>query len=209
MIKIWSVFCIALALGLLAPTGVVSTFPETYDYIVSGNGECTICHSGIMSQLTVSNSHANTAWSQKQVFDCVECHTVSDIGENPGGVHDAQNVDCAYCHSKAWHKRYGLSEYENRMHALKDKYGMPCDSCHTPPGQSTSNVFIDDVFDEITWPEAAHYDFYVDAEHDGALPGGSESCVGCHTHILVKFTQLPGGNDMIYDPSTGQFEIGR
>jgi len=147
---------------------------------------------------------------KKQSLDCDECHIVSDLGGSPGAGHAARLVDCAICHNKTLFESAGGAgrPYMNWAHSpgpgnptsgLLFEYGMDCPDCHTPTGD------IDWCYDEIIDPTAAHYNFYMNSVNDTTLLGGSESCVGCHTHVEFNFTQSLGTSDMTYNPETGEF----
>ena len=202
-----------LAIGMFALPGVVSTFSGSHEYVAPENVECQKCHPDVYAELMSSQSehtHANADWTKKQAFDCDECHTVSDLGGSPGGGHAARLVDCAICHNKTLFESTGES-YQDWAHimsgpdagtGIKYEYGMDaphCRDCHTPTGD------IDWCYDEITDSKAAHYNFYMNSVNDSTLLGGSESCVGCHTHVDFTFTQPIGTSDLTYNPNTGEF----
>jgi len=194
-----------IAIGVFALPMVVSTFSGSHAYVAGENVDCLKCHADVEAELASSSTnhtHANDAWEEKQVLDCDECHDVSGIGDSPGGGHAAQKVDCAFCHNST---AFG-SGYITFMHDIRDEYGMDCEDCHDPAISGYSNnMFLNDVFDEITLETAAHYTFYQNAVNDTTLLGGTESCVGCHTHAEVNFTQPLGTYSMTYDPITGTF----
>jgi len=196
-----------LAIGIFALPGVVSTFSGSHDYVAPENVQCAKCHPDVYSELLSSQSdhtHANADWTEKQLLDCVECHTVSDIGGSPGGGHAARRVDCAICHNKTLFESQGDS-YMKWGHDMTNstglfyEYGMACPDCHTPTGD------IDWVYDEINDPDAAHYQFYMNSVNDSTLLGGSESCIGCHARVNFTFTQPLGSYNMTYNPETGEF----
>ena len=209
-----------LAIGIFMLPAVVSTFTGSHDYIAPENVECGSCHPDILAELTASaddHTHANSTWSEKQVLDCEECHTVDDIGDSPGAGHAARKVDCAICHNKTLFES-GLDDgsYSDWAHApqpagassgLMIEYGMDCIDCHREPSPGdNSTMFLDDVYNTITESNAAHYNFYMNAVNDTTyLLGGTESCVGCHSHVDFEITE-PLGLNMTYDPLTGQFD---
>jgi hypothetical protein len=206
-----------IAIGIFALPIVSSTFSGSHAYVAGENVECLKCHADVEAELASSSTnhtHANDAWTVKQVLDCDECHNVSGIGESLGGGHAAQKVDCAFCHNKTVFGG-GATDYRDFMHDLRDEYGMSpgsppgpqdCSSCHDPAISGyANNMFLDDVFNEITLETAAHYTFYQNAVNDSTLLGGTESCVGCHTHAEVNFTQPLGTYSMTYNPITGTF----
>lgn len=201
-----------ISIGIFALPVVISTFSGSHAYVAGPSVECTKCHADVYNELLSSQSnhtHANADWTEKQVFDCDECHTVSGIGGSPGGGHAAQRVDCGFCHNKTAYESKGAS-YENWAHnfatstGLKFKYGMACSDCHRG-SPSASTMFLDWVYMNITKPTAAHNPFYLNALNDDTLLGGTEACVGCHTHVEVKFSKPLGGMNMTYDPVTGEF----
>jgi len=202
----------ALAIGIFMLPAVVSTFTGSHDYIAPENVECGSCHPDILAELTASaddHTHANSTWSEKQVLDCEECHTVDDVGDSSSAGHAARKVDCAICHNKTLFES-GLDDgsYYVWGHALDAEYGMNCVDCHRGDSitANKSNMFLDDVYNTITESNAAHYNFYMNAVNDTTyLLGGTESCVGCHSHVNFEITE-PLGLNMTYDPSTGQFD---
>ncbi|MCG7849278.1 MAG: hypothetical protein MIO93_08890, partial [ANME-2 cluster archaeon] len=146
---------------------------------------------------------------KKQAFDCDECHTVSDLGGSPGAGHAARLVDCAICHNKTLFESAGRAgrPYMKWAHSpgpgnptsgLMFEYGMKCNDCHRTEGgkSNKANMFLDDVYENIIHEGAAHVGFYNNADNDTTLLGGSESCVGCHTHVEFNFTQPLGTSDM-------------
>ena len=192
-----------IAIGLFALPGVISTFAGSHEYVAPENVECQKCHPDVYAELMSSkleNTHANANWTVKQAFDCDECHNVSDIGGSPGSGHAARLVDCAICHNKTLFTSTGKS-YSGWAHALSDEYGMICGTdCHT-----TVSTGALDAVNEINDPTAAHYNFYTNSVSDTTLLGGSESCIGCHTHVEFNFTQPLGTSNMTYNPETGVF----
>ena len=198
-----------IAMGLFIMPGVISTFSGSHEYVSPENVECQKCHMDVFTELASSESehtHANAAWTVKQMFDCEECHTVSNIGSSPGEGHAARLVDCAVCHDKAVFESTGES-YIDWAHDMSEgtgimyEYGMACVDCHTPTGD------IDWCYEEIADSNAAHNDFYNNAMNDDTLLGGTESCVGCHTHVEFTLTEPIGSSDMTYNPNTGEFGI--
>ena len=223
-----------IAIGVFALPMVVSTFSGSHAYVAGENVECLKCHADVEAELASSSTnhtHANDDWA-KTPLDCDECHNVSGIGASVGGGHAAQKVNCAFCHNKSTYTGGDLTSltYRNWAHdfdnltGLYYEYEMNCDSCHSTeldhgycsmpggchnPGdwdEYSANMFLDDVFNEITLETAAHYTFYQNAVDDETLLGGTESCVGCHTHVEMNFTEPLGTYSMTYDPITGTFD---
>jgi hypothetical protein len=195
-----------IAIGLFALPGVISTFSGSHEYVAPENVECQKCHPDVYAELTSSESdhtHANANWTVKQALDCNECHTVGEIGGSPGAGHAARLVDCAICHDKTLFESTGES-YADWGHDLSAEYGMACKDCHMM-GENGYEGDLGAVYDEITNDTAAHYNFYTNSVNDTTLLGGTESCVGCHTHVEFNFTQPLGTSDMTYNPETGVF----
>jgi nitrate/TMAO reductase-like tetraheme cytochrome c subunit len=204
MVKYNLMLIATIAIGIFALPIVSSTFSGSHAYIAGENVECLKCHADVEAELASSSTnhtHANDDWTVKQMLDCDECHNVSGIGESLGGGHAAQKVDCAFCHDNT---TFGIG-YFDFMHGLRVEYGMDCLDCHYGTDYDETDMFLDDVFNEITLETAAHYTFYQNAVNDSTLLGGTESCVGCHTHAEVNFTQPLGTYSMTYDPITGVF----
>ncbi|HUV83323.1 MAG TPA: hypothetical protein VMW53_09660 [archaeon] len=212
MTKFNNILLATLAIGLFALPAVVSTFLGSHEYIAPENVECQKCHPELYAELISSQSdhtHANADWTKKQALDCNECHTVSDLGGSPGGGHAARLVDCAICHNKVLFESTGES-YLNWGHNVNDgtgiyyEYGMGCKDCHIV-GANGYYGNLSAVYFEIVDPNAAHYNFYMNSLNDSTLLGGSESCVGCHTHVDLTFTQPIGISNLTYNPKTGKF----
>jgi len=221
-----------IAIGLFALPGVISTFSGSHDYIAPENVQCATCHPEVLAELSDSqddHTHANANWTKKQTLDCVECHTVSGIGDSPAVGHAAQKVDCDFCHDNSL---FSGDDYLNWAHDFDDNtglyydYGMQCDSCHRPSNETGAIVhpycdgnchhpesadllermFLDDVYENIVDPDAAHVGFYENSLTSDLLLGGSESCIGCHTHMDFNMTNPLATAGMTYDPLTGVFE---
>lgn len=205
-----------IAIGLFALPGVISTFSGSHDYIAPENVNCMTCHPEVLVELENSkndHTHANANWTVKETLDCVECHTVSGVGDNPAVGHAAQKVDCDFCHADS---SFSPGDYSDWAHAptsggatsgLLVEYGMACDDCHRSEGGASNkaNMFLDDVYENIIHEDAAHVGFYYNADNDTTLLGGTESCIGCHTHIVFNMTQPLGTSGMTYNPGTGVF----
>ncbi|MCG7849495.1 MAG: hypothetical protein MIO93_10005, partial [ANME-2 cluster archaeon] len=118
------------------------------------------------------------------------------------------------CHNKTLFESTGES-YLDWAHDVQGfgtgtgimyEYGMnnDCGNCHFIGNNGYwGNLSL--VYDEIIEPNAAHYNFYMNSVNDSTLLGGSESCVGCHTHVDLTFTQPIGTSDLTYNPKTGEF----
>ena len=217
-----------IAIGIFLLPNVISTFTGSHNYIAPENVNCTKCHMDVYEELHNSiddHTHANSQWSKwythqqgllpiRKVFDCVECHSVSEVGRIPGEGHAAKKVDCAFCHNKTRYEAETGKLYTTLGHApnawymtsgLCPEYGMACTDCHRPTGNYPENLFIDDVFDdEITNISAPHHQFYENAKNDSILLGGSESCVACHSHTKFTIT-APLGKNITYSPNSGLF----
>lgn len=210
-----------LAIGMFLLPSVISTFSGSHDYVAPENVECEKCHDDVYAELLLSaddHTHANTNWTEKQVFDCLECHTVDSIGDNPGAGHAARIVDCAICHDKdVFEAEPGSAgTYSDWAHAptsvgftsgLLVEYGMACTDCHRSDSPANkANMFLDDVYTTINDTDAAHYTFYVNSDAVGDdLLGTTESCVGCHTHVEFDIDGQLGYDVMTYDAENGTF----
>ena len=201
-----------LAIGMFALPGVVSTFSGSHEYIAPENVDCMKCHQGVYNDILGSiDNHTHAGYStsgEEWTLDCVECHTVSGIGDNVGGGHAAQKVDCAFCHDNS---SFSGNDYYEWAHNFIDStgllynYDMKCDACHRLDMDLKEGMFLDDVFKNIVIPDAAHSGFFDNAVNSTLLLGPSEACVGCHTHVDFNMTEPPGGRGMTYDMVSGVF----
>lgn len=201
-----------IAIGMFALPGVVSTFSGSHDYIAPENVDCTTCHPEVYEELLSSvddHTHAGyTPSGEEWTLDCVECHTVSGIGDSPAVGHAAQKVDCDFCHDRSLFSENDYSEwahYWTEGTGLLYKYEMECDACHRTGVYDAGSMFIDDVYVNIINNDSAHVGFFNNADNDSTLLGASESCIGCHAHVTFTFTQPLGTANMTYNPETGEF----
>jgi hypothetical protein len=201
-----------LAIGMFALPGVVSTFSGSHDYIAPENVECMTCHPEVYQELVNSvddHTHAGISVSGDEwTLECVECHTVSGIGDNPSLGHAAQKVDCDYCHdntSFSGRNYFKWAHNFDNQTGLYYKYDMECNACHRPDEYNIAGMFLDDVYVNIVNPNAAHFGFYNSSLDSELLLGASEACIGCHTHVDFNMTEPLGTSNMTYNPLTGEF----
>lgn len=199
-----------IALGLFLLPGVISTFTGSHSYVAPENVECQKCHQDVFAELQASQAdhvHANANWTNKQIFDCNECHTVSDLGGSPGTGHAARTVDCAICHNKTLFESTGESYYDwahdSQDEGIYFEYGMYCLDCHYFSDEGLP-VFIDEVYENIVLEEAAHNQYFLNAMNDSTLLGGSEACVSCHTNVDFVMTDTLRTYSMNYNSLTGE-----
>jgi len=198
-----------IAIGIFALPGVISTFSGSHDYIAPENVDCMKCHQAVYNDILGSiENHTHAGYTatadEAWTLDCVECHTVSGIGDNAGGGHAAQKVDCAFCHDNASFSGTGYEDWaHDPVDGLANKYDMKCSACHDMSAED--NMFLDNVFKNIVNPDAAHSGFFDNAENSTLLLGSSEACVACHTHMEFNMTEPIGGRGMTYDMGTGVF----
>lgn len=134
-----------VTIGVFVMPSTVSLFTGQHTFYNGSSVKCEKCHADIYQELiqSTNNPHYNPNWTEKQVFDCEECHNASinltyyyqSYQIEKPKAHAATTVPCLACHGdvdpRPFHDDYGDDYFES---GLWLEYGMACEDCHIGGG---------------------------------------------------------------------------
>lgn len=128
-----------------------------------GQFDCTDCHQGRPGNLTMAEAHEGLIArpSDDPRGICSECHsthTAKMSNSLHGGLWGYRNMIA---------KRYGVDDFEDVPHAMKQGFAQDCAKCHTSCGDC-----------HVARPSSAGGGFV--AGHNFGKPDMTQNCTACH-----------------------------